>query len=145
MASESDVRVQAVIALAGGAESGGTTTSEKPLISGHADPYATVDIYTSATLLGSVTANAHGNWEFQPAAPLFDGIHDLSAIQVSANGVTSATSNFAVTVAAADAPPAIHDDTSSSGFALPLSDSEAAHKPPQFPVNHFKVARRPLL
>jgi hypothetical protein len=139
MASESGIRVQAVITSVGGAESGGTTTSERPLISGQGDPNATVDIYTSATLLGSVRANAQGNWLFQPATPLLDGVHDLSAIHVSANGVTSATSYFAITVEAADAPPAINSDTSSSSFTSPWTDSEATHNPSPFPVNHFKV------
>jgi large repetitive protein len=140
MASESGIRVQVVIASVGGAESGGTTI-DKPLISGQGDPYATVDIYGSATLLGSVTANAEGNGSFQPATPLLDDVHDLSAIQASANGVTSVTNYFALTVEAADAPPAIDSDTSSPSFTSPLTDGEAAHKPPLFPVNHFRSRR----
>jgi hypothetical protein len=139
MASESDIRVQAVITAVGGAESGGTTTNEKPLISGQGDPYATVDIYTSSTLLGSVTANGQGDWTFQPATPLFDGVHDLSAIQVSANGVTSATSYFAITVAAADGPQTAGVDTSSSSFTSPLAGGEVAHGLASFPINHFKI------
>jgi hypothetical protein len=141
MASEWGIRVQVVITSVGGAESGGTTTGDKPLISGQGDPCATVDIHPSATLLGPVTANAEGNGSFQPATPLLDDVHDLSAIQASANGVTSVTNYFALAVEAAVARPAIDSDTSSPSFTSPLTDGEAAHKPPLFPVNHFRSRR----
>jgi hypothetical protein len=136
MASELDVGVQAVITTVGGVPSGGTTNSETPVISGHADPYATVDVYTSATLLGLATANSQGNWSFQPSEPLFDGVHDLSAVQVTTHGVRSTTSCFAITVAASDGPHAAYDDSRSASAPLHFFGGESGGIP-SFPVNPF--------
>lgn len=80
MASDFDVRVQAVITDVEGMASGGTITSEKPLIVGKAEPFATIDVYDGTTLLGVVAANGQGGWSLQLSTPLFDGIHDLSAV-----------------------------------------------------------------
>ena len=62
MASDFDVRVQAVITDVEGMASGGTITSEKPLIVGKAEPFATIDVYDGTTLLGVVAANGQGGW-----------------------------------------------------------------------------------
>ena len=103
MASDFDVRSQAVITEVDGVPSGGTIQSEIPLIAGKADPFATIDVHDGATLLGVVSANGEGNWMLQLSTPLLDGIHDLSAVQVAEYGVRSTTSYFAVTVEASDA------------------------------------------
>jgi Bacterial Ig-like domain len=136
MALELDIGVQAIITTVGGVPSGGTTNSDTPVISGHADPYATVDVYTSATLLGSVTANGHGNWSFQPSEPLFNGIHDLSAVQVTTNGVRSTTNYFAITVEASDTPHEACDGSPSPVVPLHSIGGESGSIP-SFPANRF--------
>jgi hypothetical protein len=142
MASELDIGVQATITTVGGVPSGGTTNSETPVISGHADPYATVDVYTSATLLGSVTANGQGNRSLQPAEPLFNGVHDLSVVQVTTNGVRSTTSYFSITVEAPDTLPVAYDDSRSPTAPLHFMGSESGGVP-SFPVNRFHSNHSP--
>jgi hypothetical protein len=137
-----DIGVQAIITTADGAPSGGTTNSETPVINGRADPYATVDVYTGATRLGSVTANGQGNWSLQPAEPLFNGVHDLSAVQVATNGVRSTTSYFAITVEASDTPPVAYDDSRSLTVPLHFMGGESGGVP-SFPVNQFHSKHSP--
>jgi hypothetical protein len=136
MASELDIGVQAIVTTVGGVPSGGTTNSDTPVISGHADPYATVNVYTSATLLGSVTANGQGKWSLQPAEPLFNGVHDLSAVQVATNGVRSTTSYFSITVEASDTPHEAYDGSPSPVVPLHFIGGESGSIP-SFPANRF--------
>lgn len=142
MASELNIGVQAIITTVGGVPSGDTTNSDTPVISGHADPYAMVDVYTSATLLGSVTANGEGNWSLKPAEPLFNGVHDLSAVKVATNGVRSTTSYFSITVEASDTPPVAYDDNRSPTAPLHFMGGESGSIP-SFPVNQFHSKRSP--
>jgi Bacterial Ig-like domain len=136
MASELDIGVQAIVTTVGGVPSGGTTNSDTPVISGHADPYATVNVYTSARRLGSVTANGEGNWSFQPSEPLLDSVHDISAVQVTTNGVRSTTSYFAITVEASDAPHAPYNGSPSPVVPLHFIGGESGSIP-SFPANRF--------
>jgi hypothetical protein len=111
MASELDTRWQAIITAVGGAQGGGTATSGKPLITGRADPHATINVSDSATPIGSAVADAQGNWSLQPSAAFTNGLHDLSATQVTEYGAGSNASYFAVTVNAPDAPSTESADT----------------------------------
>src|SRR5262249_46281404 len=59
-------------------------------LTGTAVANSTVNVYDSATLLGTATANANGAWNFT-TAPLLDGVHSLTATD-TVSGTTSAPS-----------------------------------------------------
>lgn len=136
MPSDIDTGSQLVITSVGGAENGGMTNSEVPLIVGRADPFATVDVYDSATLLGVVSANGQGGWSLQLSTPLFEGIHDFSAVQVTKEGAHHATDYFAITVDAIEystlANDSVHDTP-------PPANGDTEGTASTFPANLFKV------
>jgi hypothetical protein len=138
MASDFDVRVQAVITDVEGMASGGTITSEKPLIVGKAEPFATIDVYDGTTLLGVVAANGQGGWSLQLSTPLFDGIHDLSAVQLNEFGVSPSTSYFAITVDTSANPQQLHDTGSLPDYSPQLFANHTDSDLPYFPPNLFK-------
>jgi len=138
MASDFDVRMQAVITDVQGVASGGTITSEKPLIAGKADPFTTIDVYDGTTLLGVVTSNGQGSWSLQLSSPLFDGIHDLSAVQLNELGAAPSTSYFAITVDTTGSPQSVHDKTSLADQTTGLVGSHTDSDVPYFPPNLFK-------
>ncbi|MDW9652891.1 type I secretion C-terminal target domain-containing protein [Sinorhizobium meliloti] len=72
----------------------GTTNDATPTLSGTAEAGSLVTIYDGTTPIGSVTADASGNWSFTPAAtaPLSDGAHSLTATATDAAGLTSGPS-----------------------------------------------------
>jgi hypothetical protein len=102
MISENTVRIHAKIIEVSGAEDGGTTSSERPLIVGTAAPFATVDVFDSATLLGVASANGQGGWALQLSSALFDGVHDLSAVQMVDHGERGEIHYFTVNVQSVD-------------------------------------------
>ncbi|MED5609695.1 Ig-like domain-containing protein, partial [Pseudomonas sp. JH-2] len=61
---------------------GGVTDDAQPVFSGTAEAGAVVTLLDGAEVLGSVTADANGDWSFTPAQPLAEGSHSISA-QVS--------------------------------------------------------------
>ncbi|QIN60597.1 hypothetical protein SBC1_05730 [Caballeronia sp. SBC1] len=138
MAFDFDTRMQAVITDVQGVTSGGTITSEKPLIAGKADPFTTIDVYDGTTLLGVVTSNGQGSWSLQLSSPLFDGIHDLSAVQLNELGSGPTTSYFSVTVDTSGSPHSDHNETSLSDQTLPFSGNHTDSDVPYFPPNLFK-------
>jgi hypothetical protein len=138
MASDFDVRPQMGITNVDGVTSGGIVVNEIPLISGKTDPFATIDVFDGTTLLGVVAANGQGNWSLQLSTPLFNGIHDLSAVQAGQYGSKAATSYFAITVEAPD------HETSGYRDASSLSNKPSVFDPvpdnnglPFFPANLF--------
>ncbi len=76
----------------GTSTSDGLTTDTTPTIAGTSEANATVQIYQSGNLLGSVTASAAGAWTFTPTAALPDGTHSITAKAVDTAGNTSAAS-----------------------------------------------------
>ncbi|WP_158941211.1 Ig-like domain-containing protein [Burkholderia sp. S171] len=140
MASEFDIEPQTGITSVDGAASGGTINNEIPLITGKTEPFATIDVYDGTTLLGVVAANGQGNWTLQLSTPLFDGIHDLSAVQAGQYGAKIATSYFPVTVEASSHSAQRYQDA-------PLQSNESSlfnHSPensglPYFPANAFRT------
>jgi hypothetical protein len=83
----------------GASSSDGITNDKTPTITGAAaESGATVNVYEGATLLGTTTAGAGGNWSFTVGsqggypALLADGVHTLTAKQVDAAGNLSAAS-----------------------------------------------------
>jgi len=137
MASDFDIRVQAVITDVQGVATGGTIASEKPLIVGKADPFTTIDVYDGTTLLGVVTSNGQGSWSLQLSSPLFDGIHDLSAVQLNELGAAPSTSYFAITVDTTGNPQAVHDRPLFDQFRS-FTGSHTDSDAPYFPPNLFK-------
>ncbi|CAN7199179.1 Ig-like domain-containing protein [Caballeronia sp. LjRoot34] len=140
MVSNLDVRAQAVITEVGGAKDGGTIHTEKPLIVGTANPFATVDVYDSATLLGVVVANGQGGWSLQLSTPLFDGVHDLSAVQAADYGGDRTVNYFTVTTEAVETP--LIDDVFANHASLYVTDAaadSALSSVPYFPANFFHV------
>jgi VCBS repeat-containing protein len=96
---------KAVISSVGGATSGGTAYSTKPVITGTADVGTTVNVYDGARLLGTAKVDASGSWTFTAPADLKLGSHSFSAIAVSSTGsFGTASTAMAVTISGAVAP-----------------------------------------
>ncbi|WP_175911538.1 Ig-like domain-containing protein [Burkholderia sp. BCC1640] len=72
----------------------GYTDDAAPVLSGKAEKHAVVRIYDGDDVLGSTTADDHGNWVFMPGLPLADGRHDLTAVAMDAAGNSSVASEI---------------------------------------------------
>ncbi|WP_260923247.1 Ig-like domain-containing protein [Novosphingobium sp. 9] len=84
---------------------GGLTNDTSPLIAGTAAANAVLRVYADGVLLGTANADASGNWSY--GASLGEGAHSITAIVVSAAGVTSGSSNtysFTIDATAPGAP-----------------------------------------
>ncbi|WP_053066700.1 Ig-like domain repeat protein [Archangium gephyra] len=78
-----------------------------PVFSGTAEAGSTVAVRVDGTLVGTVTAEASGNWSFTPASPLGQGAHTATATASDAAGNTSlpsASRGFTVDTGAPAAP-----------------------------------------
>lgn len=72
---------------------GGLTNDAQPTLTGTAEAGATVRIYDGSTLVGTVTADANGNWTLaQTTTTLTEGSHSFTATATDAAGNTSAPS-----------------------------------------------------
>ncbi|CAD5371029.1 hypothetical protein RA210_U140033 [Rubrivivax sp. A210] len=102
----------------------GNTNDSTPTIAGTAEANATVNVYNGATLLGSTTADASGNWAFTPASALADGTYAITAKATDAAGNESAASAVQTLTLDTSAPaaPAI---TSVSDNAAPVTGTVA--------------------
>lgn len=71
--------------------------SGSPLVSGRADPGATVSVYIDNALAGTAAAQSDGNWSV-PVGPYSEGAHSLYAQAVNLEGSTgtSGTTGFVV-------------------------------------------------
>jgi Bacterial Ig-like domain len=143
MASDLVAGAKAVITEVGGVLESGVIHSEKPLIAGTSDPFATVDVYDGTALLGVASANGQGSWSLQLTTPLFDGIHDLSAIQVGDYGAISTTSYFAITVQAPQSEQVPDDVDVFRAGAARMNHGAREAATPYFPRNPF--TSRPAL
>ncbi|HUE92432.1 MAG TPA: Ig-like domain-containing protein, partial [Pseudomonas sp.] len=73
--------------VVGQISSGSSTNDTQPTLSGAgAEANSTVNIYDNDVLLGSVTADASGNWSYTPVTALTDSSHALSVSNVDAAG-----------------------------------------------------------
>ncbi|WP_313028949.1 Ig-like domain-containing protein [Massilia alkalitolerans] len=138
--------------LDAGSDSGtpgdGITSDNSPTLSGSAEAHATVEIYDGGALLGTAVANASGAWSatIGAAAPLADGLHDITVRQVDRAGNRSdASPELALTISASAsdtpaAPPApaapvlaLSSDSGTPGDGItndnapPLSGTALAH------------------
>ncbi|WP_347291034.1 BapA/Bap/LapF family large adhesin [Kluyvera georgiana] len=72
--------------------SGSVTNDSTPIISGQAEPGATVTLYDGTRVLGSVSVGSDGQWGFIPSTPLSEGVHTITATVTDAAGNVSAPS-----------------------------------------------------
>jgi len=96
----------------GGISEGSITNDTRPAVSGTTEAGATVTIKDGSTVLGTVTADANGNYTFTPIAPLNEGTHSVNATATDAAGntITSTTTNFTVDSIAPTVEMTITDD-----------------------------------
>ncbi|WP_255580234.1 Ig-like domain-containing protein, partial [Enterobacter sp. BIDMC 29] len=73
-----------------GPVTGNTPTNDaRPALNGTAEANATVRIYDGTTLVGTVTADANGNWTLpQTTTTLTEGTHNFTATATDAAGNT---------------------------------------------------------
>ncbi|MCB4360670.1 retention module-containing protein [Quatrionicoccus australiensis] len=71
------------------AKSTGITNDANPEIKGTAEAGAKVTLYDGTSILGSVVADAKGNWSFTPTTALLDGVHNITATATNAAGNVS--------------------------------------------------------
>ncbi|SEK36959.1 Ig-like domain (group 3) [Stigmatella aurantiaca] len=72
---------------------GSITRDNTPTYSGTAEGGATVTVIVDGSPVGTVTADASGNWSFTPTTPLLDGSHSVRATATDSVGNVSASSN----------------------------------------------------
>ncbi|MES2251633.1 MAG: Ig-like domain-containing protein [Pseudomonadota bacterium] len=72
--------------------SGGVTDDPSPTLSGKAEAGSTVTINDNGALLGTVVADAEGNWSYTPTTPLNEGEHTFTVSATDKAGNTSAPS-----------------------------------------------------
>ncbi|MEN7527081.1 Ig-like domain-containing protein [Cupriavidus sp. DL-D2] len=96
---------------------GGSTNDTTPTLTGTAEPNSTINLYSGGALLGTVDADADGNWSFTPDPALVDDTYVVTATATDAVGNTSPDSApFTLTVDTA--PPATPIIDIRSGTAL---------------------------
>ncbi len=72
---------------------GGVTDETQPLIRGQGEAGAKVKIFDNGQLIGNTVADSEGNWSYQPATPLTDGEHSITATLTDSAGNVSAASD----------------------------------------------------
>lgn len=83
------------------------TNDTRPTLTGTAEANATVRIYDGITLVGTVTADASGNWTLpQTTTTLAQGTHNLTATATDAAGNTSVASAVTTIIVDTTAPTA---------------------------------------
>ncbi|MDI3203166.1 Ig-like domain-containing protein, partial [Pseudomonas shahriarae] len=88
---------------------GESTNDTEPQVSGTAEAFSTVTLFANGVPVGSVVADALGNWTITPSPALAPGLNNLTATATnSAGNVSPATGDYPITVditppAAADA------------------------------------------
>ncbi|MGX7005611.1 Ig-like domain-containing protein [Caballeronia sp. KNU42] len=114
--------------IQGNIAQGGVTDDPRPVFHGTGVPGDVVTVGDGwYTILGSVVINASGQWTFQPAANLSNGIHSVVAIGKLA-GSWSGVWNFTVdtTTPATPAAPTLTDD---NGAAIPAGTTTNDNHP----------------
>lgn len=91
--------------VTGGLTNGKTTDDTTPTLSGTAQPNATVTLYNNGVSMGTVVADASGNWSFTTPA-LSEGAHAFTATATNSAGTSpiSLSTTVIVDVTAPNAP-----------------------------------------
>ncbi|WP_233871715.1 Ig-like domain-containing protein [Paraburkholderia adhaesiva] len=85
-------------AVQGALANGAVTDDPTPTLAGTAEAGSTVSVYDNGKLLGTVTADATGNWSYTPTTPLAEGAHSFTTTATDTAGNTgTASSPFTVT------------------------------------------------
>lgn len=82
----------------GSLSSGQTTNDNKPEITGTTEANSTVKIYDNGMLIGQVTADNQGQWDFTPANALGEGGHLITVTATDAGGNVSPSTSFNLVV-----------------------------------------------
>ncbi|AMP16348.1 bacterial Ig-like domain family protein [Collimonas pratensis] len=104
---------------------GDTTDDAQPTVSGKAEPNSIVTLYDGDKAVGSIQADANGDWTITPDFPLDLGAHNLTAKASDAAGNVSDPSNqFDLDVATGGVPTApaiigVIDDDGASPVSVP--------------------------
>jgi|AGFS01.1.fsa_nt_gi hypothetical protein len=92
-----DSVVDDVEPIVGVIENHGVTNDDQPTLNGTATADSLVNIYDNGKLLGSVMADAQGNWSYTTDA-LSDGEHSFTATVTTISGESAPTAEWAITV-----------------------------------------------
>ncbi|MBP5959539.1 hypothetical protein ICA16_28105, partial [Pseudomonas anatoliensis] len=86
-------------AITGELQKNAVTDDARPTVEGTAEAGAIVSVYSNGELLGTVKADAKGNWSFTPDADLKDGLHNLTATATKGGGkISPSTGQYPITV-----------------------------------------------
>ncbi|WP_236173286.1 Ig-like domain-containing protein [Pseudomonas pseudonitroreducens] len=85
--------LDAVGSIQGPIANGGVTDDPAPTLSGKAEAGSTVTLYDNGQQMGSVVADANGQWSYTPATPLSEGEHLFSVDATDKAGNTSEPSD----------------------------------------------------
>ena len=97
----------------------GPTNDTRPTLNGTAEANATVRIYDGITLVGTVTADASGNWPLpQTTTTLTQGTHNFTATATDAAGNTSVASTVTTIIVDTTAPTAPTGTFNADGSVL---------------------------
>jgi VCBS repeat/type 1 secretion C-terminal target domain (VC_A0849 subclass) len=99
------------------------TNETRPVLSGSVEPNATVHILDNGTEIGTVQANASGNWSFTPGTALGEGNHQLTVTATDSAGNTSLPSpalNFVVDTTGPAAPVIVNASDDVGSITTPL-------------------------
>lgn len=97
----------------------GPTNDTRPTLNGTAEANATVRIYDGITLVGTVTADASGNWtQPQTTTTLTQGTHNFTATATDAAGNTSVASTVTTIIVDTTAPTAPTGTFNADGSVL---------------------------
>ncbi|MBA7773087.1 MULTISPECIES: BapA/Bap/LapF family large adhesin [Enterobacter] len=95
------------------------TNDTRPTLNGTAEANATVRIYDGATVVGTVTADASGNWTLpQTSTILTEGTHNFTATATDAAGNISAASTVTTIIVDTAAPTAPTGTFNADGSVL---------------------------
>ncbi|MGK8542453.1 BapA/Bap/LapF family large adhesin [Enterobacter cloacae] len=94
------------------------TNDTRPALSGTAEANATVRIYDGITLVGTVTADASGNWTLPETTTLTQGTHNFTATATDAAGNTSPASVVTTIIVDLTAPTAPAGTFNADGSVL---------------------------
>ncbi|MGZ0720562.1 BapA/Bap/LapF family large adhesin [Kluyvera cryocrescens] len=84
--------------------SGDSTNDGTPIISGTAEPGATVTLFDGGIMIGTAIVGSDGRWGFTPGTALTDGTHHITTTVTDAAGNISAPSPDFVLVVDTEAP-----------------------------------------
>ncbi len=83
--------------VTGNLTNGNTTDDTTPTLSGTAQPNTTITLYNNGVLMGTVTANASGNWSFTTPV-LSEGPHAFTATASNGSGTSPISTSTTVIV-----------------------------------------------